>query len=82
MSHNVCYTTKAQNWDYCIDLFRTNLERSGPFRHNTNFMIANFYNISPIQEGGEGWNWLIFTKVLVLDEILTKQLRNEYLRKK
>jgi hypothetical protein len=45
-------------------------------------MIANFYDISPIQEGGEGWNWLIFTKVLVLDEIMTKQLRNEYLRKK
>ena len=81
VSHNVCYTTKVQNRDFRIDIFSENLERSGPFRYHSNFIAAKFFVILPVKEGGEGWNWLIFAKVLVLDGIMTKQLRNEYLRK-
>ena len=40
------------------------------------------HEISPTKEGFGGWICLIFAKVLALDEIMTKQLRNEYLRKK
>ena len=82
MSHNVCYTTKAENYDFSNDSFSESLERSGPFRYHSNFIAANFFVILPVKEGGEGWNWLIFAKVFVLDEFLTKQLRNEYRRKK
>ena len=82
MSHNVCYTTKVQKWALILNFNPGKLERSRPFRHHPGFIVANFFVILPVKEGVEGWNWLIFAKVLVLEEIVTKQLRNAYLRKK
>lgn len=58
------------------------MARSTPFWEKKNLSFVQKHEISPTKEGFGGWICLIFAKVLALDEIMTKQLRNEYLRKK